>query len=92
MIGEPDVDMLLAENERLERFAVRANAEIDRLRAEVAARQEIVDDLRALVAEADREPGGMRVPWLHDLAGAVRMPSVVRWARGVLRRCEEPRR
>lgn len=62
--------------------------EVERLRAEVAARQEIVDDLRDLVDEADREPGGMRVPWCHALSGAVRVPSVVRWARGALRRCE----
>ena len=45
------------------------------------AQSAIVDDLRALVAEADRPRGGMQAPWFHELANALQLPSVVRWAR-----------
>lgn len=65
---------LIAAAPRIADLVIAQAEEIERLRP-------IVDDLRALVREVDRPPGGMRVPWFHDLAGAARVPSVVSWAR-----------
>lgn len=65
---------------------VAAEQRAQRAEAEVARLRPIADDLRDLVREADRPKGGMQVTWFHELAGAVRMPSVVRWARWHLRR------
>lgn len=49
----------------------------------------VLSDLRELVAEVDRPPGGMHAEWFHDLSSAKQLPSVVRWARWHLKQAEE---
>lgn len=58
------------------------------LDAELGRLRPIADDLRDLVREVDRPKGGMGVTWMHDLASAARLPSVVRWARWHLRQID----
>jgi len=65
---------------------VSADAVVRRAEAARAVSELVMLDLRDLVAEADRPRGGMGPQWQHELAGAARMPSVVRWARRAIAR------
>ena len=65
---------------------VSADAVGRRAEAARAVSELVMLDLRDLVAEADRPRGGMGPQWQHELAGAARMPSVVRWARRAIAR------
>jgi hypothetical protein len=63
----------------------RDAAELHALREVAERARYLIEDIEAVVAEADRPKGGMQAPFLHDLSAQTRQPSFVSWARRAAR-------